>query len=49
MIQKKKENILKEKNAKITKQVHAFNGYASSYVEILNSFNPEYNLELLNL
>ena len=30
------------KNAKVTKQSNAFNGYASSYnVEILNYFNPE--------
>ena len=30
------------KYAKITKQPHAFRGYASSYdVEILNSFNAE--------
>ena len=31
---------------KITKQAHAFKGYASSYnVEILNSFNPELQLK----
>ena len=45
VIQKKSENILKEKNVKITKQAHAFNGYVSSYVEILNSFNPELQLK----
>ena len=38
---KKSENLLNEKNVKITKQAYAFVGYASSYnVEILNSFNP---------
>ena len=38
---KKSENLLNEKNVKITKQAHAFVGYASSdNVEILNSFNP---------
>ena len=31
---------------KITKQENAFKGYASTYiVEILNSFNPELQLE----
>ena len=35
---------------KITKQKHAFRGYASTYnVEILNYFNPELNLKILNL
>ena len=35
-----------KKNIKITKQEHAFKGYASTYnVEILNSFNPELQLK----
>ena len=39
---------LKEKNIKITKQEHAFKGFASTYnVEILNSFNPELQLKRL--
>ena len=34
------------KNIQITKQKHAFKGYASTYdVEILNSFNPELQLK----
>ena len=37
---------MNQKNAKITKQTHAFKDYASSYnVEILNSFNPELQLK----
>ena len=37
---------MNEKNVKITKQTHAFRGYASSdSVEILNSFNPELQLK----
>ena len=41
---KKSEHFLNEKFVKITKQSRAFKGYASSYnVEILNSFNPDYN------
>ena len=45
MIQKK-EHFLNEKHVKITKQKHAFKGYASSYnVEILNFFNPEQQLK----
>ena len=45
MIQKS-ENLLNKKNVKITKRAHAFNGYASTYnVEILNTFNPELQLE----
>ena len=33
---------MNEKNIKLTKQAHAFKGYASSLsVEILNSFNLE--------
>ena len=44
--QKKGENFLDEKNAKITKRTHAYKGYASTYsVEILNSFNPELKLK----
>ena len=43
---KKIENVLNEKNIKITKQAHVFKGYASSYnIEILNSFNPELHLK----
>ena len=46
VVQKKKEKFLKEKNVKITKQEHAFKGYASSYnVDILNSFNSELHLQ----
>ena len=42
----KTENFLNEKNAKITKQAHAFKGYASSCnVEILNSSNTELQLK----
>ena len=34
-----------EKNTNITKRSHAFKGYIDSYnVEILNSFNPELQL-----
>ena len=34
------------KNVKLTKRVHAFKGYASTYnVKILNSFNPELQLK----
>ena len=36
---------MNEKNVKITKRSHAFKRYASSYVEILNSFNPELQLK----
>ena len=47
---KQKWNFLNEKNGKITKRAHAFKGYASSYnVEILNFFNPELQLKILNL
>ena len=39
---KTSEKALNGKNIKITKQAHAFRGYASSCgVEILKSFNPE--------
>ena len=34
-----------KKNIKITKREHAFKGYASTYFEILNSFNPELQIE----
>ena len=45
MTQKKRKKFLNEKNVKITKQAHAFKGFASNYnVEILNSFNPELQL-----
>ena len=41
--QKKSEKFL---NAKITKRLHAFKSYASSYnVKILNSFNSELQLK----
>ena len=37
-----KLNIFKQKNIKITKQEHAFKGFASTYnIKILNSFNNE--------
>ena len=46
MIQKKSENFLNEKNIKIAKWEHAFEGYASTYnVEILNFFNSELQLK----
>ena len=39
---KKSQNFLNKKSIKITKQQHAFKGYASTYiVKILNCFNPE--------
>ena len=45
MIQKS-ENCLNKQNVKITKRAYAFKGYASSYhVEILNSLNPELQLQ----
>ena len=37
-----------KKNVKITKGAHASKGYASSYVEILNSLTLNYNLKKLN-
>ena len=44
--QKKRQNFLDEKNAKITKPSHSYKGYASSYnVDILDSFNPELQLK----
>ena len=47
---KKCEKFLNEKNMKTTKREHAFKGFASSYnVEILNSFNLELQLKILNL
>ena len=37
---------MSDKNVKITKQEHAFKGYASVYnVEVLNSFNIELQLK----
>ena len=43
---KNSEKFLNEKNVKITKREHAFQGYASTYdVEVLNSFNPELQLK----
>ena len=46
MIQKS-ENILIEENVKITKQGHAFKGYASFYnAEISNSSNTELQLKV---
>ena len=37
---KKSENVLDEKNSKITKRSHIYKGYARTYMtEILNSFN----------
>ena len=44
MIQR--ENVLSEKNVKISKREHAVKGFASTYyVEILSSFNPELQLK----
>ena len=41
---------LKEKNVKIRKQEHAFKGLADTYnIEILNYFDMNYNLKILNL
>ena len=41
-----KKFLIKKKTLKITKQLHTFKGYASSYnAEILNSFNPELQLK----
>ena len=37
---------MNEKNLKITKQKHAFEGFESTYnVKILNAFNPELQLK----
>ena len=45
-MKQKKWNFLNQKNAKITKQSHAYKGYASTYsVKVLNSFNPELQLK----
>ena len=42
MVVKKSEKFLSKKNVKITKQAHAFKGYASSYnVGTSDSFDPE--------
>ena len=42
----KHENLLTDKNVKLTKWEHAFRGYASTYnVDILNSFDPEVQLK----
>ena len=42
----KKKIFLNGKNLKITKQAHAFKGFASPYnVEIFNYFNPELRLK----
>ena len=49
-IDKKTENFLNKKNVKVAKGEHAFKGFASTYnIKILNSFNPEFNLKMLNL
>ena len=46
MIRKNWKIFLNETNVKITKRVHAFKGYASTYnIEILHSFNPELQLK----
>ena len=43
---KKSESFLDEKNVKITKRSHVYKDYANTYsVEILNSFNPEMQVE----
>ena len=40
------ENILDEKDAKITKQSHAYKGYANTYsVKMLTFFNPQLQLK----
>ena len=40
------KTLLTKKNAKITKQSHAYKDYGSSYIaDILNSFNPELQLK----
>ena len=45
-IAKQKKFFLDEKNAKITKQSHAYRGFASTYnFKILDSFNPELQLK----
>ena len=45
MIQKS-ENVLNQKNVKITKSAHAFKGFASFFnVEILYSFNHELQIK----
>ena len=45
IVKQNSENFWNEKNVKITKQEHAFKGFASTYnVEILNSFNHEQHL-----
>ena len=42
VVRQRKWKFFEQKNVKITKQAHAYKGYASSYnVEILNYFNPE--------
>ena len=49
-MKQKSEHFLNKKNVKVTKPSLAFKGYASSYnVEVFNSFNPKYNLKILNL
>ena len=46
----KSDHFLNEKSIKIKKGEHAFKEYASTYnVQILNSFNPELQLKILNL
>ena len=43
---KKSENFLNEKNIKISKREHTFEGCANTYnVEMLNSFKPELQLK----
>ena len=45
---KKLENFLNKKKVKITKQAHAFKGYAKSYnLKILNALNPELQLKYI--
>ena len=47
---KKIKNFMNEKDAKITKQAHAFKGYANSYnVEFFFFLVMNYNLKILNL
>ena len=46
LVKQKSDNVLEEKNVKITKRSHACKGYSSTYnVVILNYFNPELQIK----
>ena len=45
LVKQKSDNFLEEKNVKITKRSHACKGYSSTYVVILNYFNPELQIK----